>query len=195
MIYPVSDLFYTHTLQGRSPYDDVVAGEGVADTRQPELTYDHRGRPVNPTSKTINRDLIRSHNEVMVVIGVAEPDVPKQTSETESQRRHDLYEETVGIRIDSVARHCMELVGIVGIAGLRQRILVSFPSCLITLSCANGARFIDVIRKYHSPICFTMPDAKCPSRRKFSLACPWLSQQTGWIEPSSACGLRIAKLP
>lgn len=60
----------------------------------------------------------------MVVIGVAEPDLPKAEPNIDSQRRHDAYEERMGRRIDSIARHCVELVGIFGITGLRQRILV-----------------------------------------------------------------------
>ena len=114
-------------MQGRSPYDDVVEGEGEYDPRHPVQIYDHRGRPINPDTKNINRDLIRSHNEVMVVIGVAEPDVPKSEPNGESARRHDAYEERMGRRIDSIARHCVELVGIFGITGLRQRILVRIP--------------------------------------------------------------------
>lgn len=99
-------------------------GEGEADPRQPAQMYDRRGRPVNPDTKRINRDLIRSHNEVMVVIGVAEPEYPKEGSEIQSRIRHSEYEETVGRRIDSIGRHCAELVAIFGVAGLRQRILV-----------------------------------------------------------------------
>ncbi|KAG6101965.1 hypothetical protein E4U31_003504 [Claviceps sp. LM219 group G6] len=109
---------------GRSPYDDVAEGEGPEDIHQPAQQYDHRGRPVNPDTKRINRDFIRAHNEVMLVIGVAEPDNHHALSESESQRRHQAYEEFIGIRLGFSAKTCVESVGIFGINGLRQRILI-----------------------------------------------------------------------
>lgn len=109
---------------GRSPYDDVIQGEGPEDHRHPQQQYDQRGRPVNPDTKRINREIVRSHNEVMLVIGVAEPENPNKSPEAESQRRHDAHEEEVGRRLDSHARRAMEMVGLFGIHGIRQRILV-----------------------------------------------------------------------
>lgn len=61
----------------------------------------------------------------MLVIGVAEPENPNTGPEAESQRQHDAFEETIGRRLDSNARRCLEMVGLFGIHGLRQRILVS----------------------------------------------------------------------
>ncbi|ATY60688.1 hypothetical protein A9K55_005774 [Cordyceps militaris] len=97
---------------GRSPYDDVIQGEGPEDHRHPQQQYDQRGRPVNPDTKRINREIVRSHNEVMLVIGVAEPENPNKSPEAESQRRHDAHEEEVGRRLDSHARRAMEMVGL-----------------------------------------------------------------------------------
>ncbi|KAG5964969.1 hypothetical protein E4U58_002990 [Claviceps cyperi] len=109
---------------GRSPYDDVAEGEGPEDIHQHAQQYDHRGRSVNPDTKRINRDFIRAHNEVMLVIGVAEPDNPHALSESESQRRHEAHEESIGLRLGFSAKTCVEAVGIFGINGLRQRILI-----------------------------------------------------------------------
>ncbi|PNY26915.1 Uncharacterized protein TCAP_03159 [Tolypocladium capitatum] len=109
---------------GRSPYDDVVEGEGDDDTRQPSQLYDYHGRPVNPETRRVNRDIVRSHNEVMLVIGVAEPENPFAGPEAESQRRHEAYEKSIGLRLASSARRCIESVGLFGVHGLRQRILI-----------------------------------------------------------------------
>ncbi|KAH7165996.1 hypothetical protein EDB81DRAFT_269387 [Dactylonectria macrodidyma] len=110
---------------GRSPYDDEVEWvretEGTGETTQ---QFDHRGRPVNPETKRINRDIVRSHNEVMLVIGVAEQENPNLGPEAESQRRHEAYEDSIGIKIASSAHRCIEAVGIFGLHGARQRILI-----------------------------------------------------------------------
>ncbi|KYK61546.1 hypothetical protein DCS_02688 [Drechmeria coniospora] len=108
---------------GRSPYDDVVEGEGEEDRRQPAQQYDIRGRPINPETRRMNRDIVRSHNEVMLVIGVAEAENPLSTLEVESKRRHEDYEEEIGLGLLSSAQHCVEAVGVFGVNGLRQRIL------------------------------------------------------------------------
>lgn len=110
--------------KGRSPYDEVVDGEGEETHGEPAQQYDHRGRPINPDTKRINRDMIRAHNEVMLVIGVAEPENPYSGPEADSQRRHEAYEESVGLQLATPARRCVESVGILGLHGLRQRILV-----------------------------------------------------------------------
>ncbi|RYP23515.1 hypothetical protein DL765_001029 [Monosporascus sp. GIB2] len=59
---------------GRSPHDDVVEGLGEACPHEPEKQYDEKGRVINPQTKRTIKDFIRAHNEVMLVIGVAEPD-------------------------------------------------------------------------------------------------------------------------
>ncbi|QUC22455.1 uncharacterized protein UV8b_06696 [Ustilaginoidea virens] len=109
---------------GRSPYDEVVNGDGPEDPRQTNQQYDQRGRPINPETKRMNRDIIRAHNEVMLVIGVAEPENPFAGPEADSQRRHESYEESTGLRLGDSARQSVEAVGIFGIHGLRQRILI-----------------------------------------------------------------------
>ncbi|KAH7318485.1 hypothetical protein B0I35DRAFT_432190 [Stachybotrys elegans] len=109
---------------GRSPYDDVVQGEGEADPRQPAQQYDHRGRPFNPETKRMNRDIIRAHNEVMLVIGVAEPENPQATADAELRRLHWNYETSIGLKLDYCSRRCIEAVGFLGLHGLRQRILI-----------------------------------------------------------------------
>ncbi|PHH91905.1 hypothetical protein CDD83_9848 [Cordyceps sp. RAO-2017] len=107
---------------GRSPYDDVVEGEGQEDTRQPTQQYDYRGRPINPETRRMIREIVRSHNEVMLVIGVAEAE--NMGLESEYQRRHHTYEEAIGLRLASPAKRCVEAVGNFGVNGLRQRILI-----------------------------------------------------------------------
>ncbi|KAL3957550.1 hypothetical protein ACCO45_008128 [Purpureocillium lilacinum] len=109
---------------GRSPYDEVVPGEGEEDPRQPTQQYDYRGRPINPETRRMNRDIVRSHNEVMQVIGVAEPENPFSAPEAESQRRHGDYEEDVGLALVRPAIRCVESSGVFGLDGLRQRILI-----------------------------------------------------------------------
>ncbi|CAN8095847.1 unnamed protein product [Discula destructiva] len=110
---------------GRSPYEDVVYGEGEGDPRAPLQMYDERGRPVNPETKRVNRDIIRSHNEVMLVIGVVEPDTTLDEVRAEHQKRlaHEQHDEAVGRNLECVARVC-ELGGVWGIDGVRQRILL-----------------------------------------------------------------------
>ncbi|KAK5993428.1 hypothetical protein PT974_06859 [Cladobotryum mycophilum] len=109
---------------GRSPYDDVVQGEGEEDPREPSQQYDHGGRPINPDTMRMNRDIIRSHNEVMLVIGVAEPENPNAGPEADLQRRHEAHEESIGLKLASAAKRCVESVGIFGVNGLRDRILI-----------------------------------------------------------------------
>lgn len=124
----------------------MVEGEGAEDPRHPPQQYDQRGRPVNPDTKRINREIVRSHNEVMLVIGVAEPENPNKSPEAESQRKHDAYEEEIGRQLDSHAKRCIEMVGLFGIHGLRQRILVRtvLPSIL---AATDSCRFIANIHK------------------------------------------------
>ncbi|KAI0471950.1 hypothetical protein GGR56DRAFT_656241 [Xylariaceae sp. FL0804] len=109
---------------GRSPYDDVEEGTGQDDPHEPEKQYDSTGRIVNPETKKINRDIIRAHNEVMLVIGVAEPENPGITSaEAESARRHHQYESRTGNTLMRFGR-LVSVAGTWGLHGIRQRILV-----------------------------------------------------------------------
>ncbi|KAJ9148432.1 hypothetical protein NKR23_g5130 [Pleurostoma richardsiae] len=110
---------------GRSPYDEVIMGEGEGDIRAPLQMYDERGRPVNPETKQINKDVIRSHNEVMLVIGVAEPEnsVDELRAEAFRRREHDIRDERIGRALLNVGR-ALEIGGVWGVNGLRQRILL-----------------------------------------------------------------------
>ncbi|SPN97617.1 uncharacterized protein DNG_01129 [Cephalotrichum gorgonifer] len=114
------------SLKGRSPYDDVVQGEGEEDTRGPTQMYDEKGRPVNPETKRLNREIVRSHNEVMHVIGVAEPDPSSNDAEILAARRYMLYEQIIGERMGRLNDTLME-VGVWGFWGLRRRVMVYKP--------------------------------------------------------------------
>ncbi|KAI0205391.1 hypothetical protein F4808DRAFT_411470 [Astrocystis sublimbata] len=109
---------------GRSPYDDVVEGEGEADGQEPTREYDEHGRVVNESSKTMNRDIIRAHNEVMLVIGVAEqePGGPNNSAAAIT-RLHNEHENRIGRHFIRVGR-LLIVAGIWGVHGVRQRILV-----------------------------------------------------------------------
>ncbi|KAJ4388724.1 hypothetical protein N0V93_006183 [Gnomoniopsis smithogilvyi] len=132
---------------GRSPYDDVVYGEGEDDPRDPLQLYDERGRPVNPETKRVNRDIIRSHNEVMLVIGVVESENTFDELRAEHQRRHahERYDELVGRNLEWAARVC-ELGGVWGIGGMRQRILLYKDYSHVPFS-----RLFQVERQIQSP--------------------------------------------
>ncbi|KAK0652140.1 hypothetical protein B0T16DRAFT_405530 [Cercophora newfieldiana] len=108
---------------GRSPYDDVVPGEGEPDKRAPQQLYDERGRPINPETRRINRDVIRSHNEVMLVIGVAEPENSTPDVHIEATKKRLEYEELMGGRL-FIASGILETAGVWGVNGMRQRILL-----------------------------------------------------------------------
>ena len=109
---------------------------------------------MNPETKRINRDIIRSHNEVMLVIGVAEQEQPNAGPELESQAQHDAYEENIGVMIAGIAGRCVETIGVFGVHGLRQRILVRLgvepPLTSIVLTFADlqtllGNSFLEAI--------------------------------------------------
>lgn len=100
-----------------------MQGEGEADPREPPQQYDERGRPVNPVTRQINRDIIRSHNEVMQVIGVAEPENMASEPQAISQE-HLEWEEAIGLRLLANGR-CVHASAACGVNGMRQRILVS----------------------------------------------------------------------
>jgi hypothetical protein len=72
----------------------------------------------------MNKDIIRAHNEVMLVVGVAEPENPHSAPEYESRRQHDAYETGLGVRLIWATKRCVEMVGVFGVNGLRQRVLV-----------------------------------------------------------------------
>ncbi|KAL2134240.1 hypothetical protein VTI74DRAFT_673 [Chaetomium olivicolor] len=111
---------------GRSPYDDVVMGTGPEDPRGPRQLYDERGRPINPETKRINRGVIRSHNEVMMVIGVAEPEHDGIDPQAEAALKHHRYEDRIGRRL-LLAGSIVETATIWGVNGMRQRILLYKP--------------------------------------------------------------------
>ncbi|CAJ2508080.1 Uu.00g092660.m01.CDS01 [Anthostomella pinea] len=109
---------------GRSPYDDVVDGEGDEDPHEPEKQYDATGRVINPETKRIHKDVIRAHNEVMLVIGVAEPEHQGvSAAELESARQYHEYESDTGKTLYHFGR-VISVAGTWGIHGIRQRMLV-----------------------------------------------------------------------
>lgn len=132
---------------GRSPYDDVVMGEGEGDPRAPLQMYDERGRPVNPETKRINRDIIRSHNEVMLVIGVVESENSIDEVRAEQLRRyaHERHDDRVGRNLEWAARVC-ELGGVWGVGGMRQRILLYREYSNVPFS-----SLFEIERRLHSP--------------------------------------------
>ena len=113
--------------QGRSSYDIVVQGEGEDNPRAPRQQYDDRGWPVNDETKRINSDIIRSHNEVMQVIGVAEPESGMMPADAESNRRllQQHYEDHMGQTFWFPLRTA-GIIGLWGLGPLRQRVLVSY---------------------------------------------------------------------
>ncbi|KAH9901893.1 hypothetical protein F4778DRAFT_738028 [Xylariomycetidae sp. FL2044] len=109
---------------GRSPYDDVVDGEGEADPREPEKQYDPAGRLVNPETKKIIKDLIRAHNEVMLVIGVAEPENAAanevERTLTKNFRENELNWKTATEGIGAI----LVLLGLGSLQGIQKRALI-----------------------------------------------------------------------
>lgn len=124
--------------QGRSPYDEVVEGEGIADPRDANQLYDDKGRPYNPETKRLNREIVRSHNEVMHVIGVAEPDPSSNEAEVLAARRYMMYEQDVGDRMGRLGDILTE-VGVWGVWGLRRRVLVREGEAASYVSSADAA--------------------------------------------------------
>ncbi|KAI1079360.1 hypothetical protein F5B20DRAFT_175049 [Whalleya microplaca] len=109
---------------GRSPYDDVVDGEGEADPHEPDKRYDGTGRIINPQTRQTIRDVIRAHNEVMLVIGVAEPEYcVTSAAERETARLYQDYESQTGRTLHSLGR-TLGILGVWGVVSIRQRILV-----------------------------------------------------------------------
>ena len=93
---------------------------------QYEQQYDQRGRPHNPTTRRINRDIIRAHNEVMLAIGVVEPETSWQENiaKQQSVMRHRRAEATLAKGLLFV-NGIIEKSVVWGVDGMRQRIMVS----------------------------------------------------------------------
>ncbi|KAI1375147.1 hypothetical protein F4677DRAFT_423277 [Hypoxylon crocopeplum] len=109
---------------GRSPYDDVVMGEGPADPHEPDKQYDGLGRIVNPQTKQIIKDVIRAHNEVMLVIGVAEPENGGiNATDLEMAQQYQDYEGDTGRTLYSLGTS-LGILSTWGILNIRRRILV-----------------------------------------------------------------------
>lgn len=101
-----------------------MLGDGEADPREPPQDYDERGRPVNAETKRINRNIVRSHNEVMHVIGVAEPDsLITAESESDNQLIQQHLEDMLGRKLWDPAR-VLGALGVWGAEPLRQRAFV-----------------------------------------------------------------------
>ncbi|CAP73558.1 uncharacterized protein PODANS_2_9250 [Podospora anserina S mat+] len=114
---------------GRSPYDEVIFPNTSQQNEQDNehdgyrQLYDERGRPINPETRRINRDVVRSHNEVMTVIGVAEPDNGPDDAHAMSSHRHNVYEDRWGNRLLNLGG-VLDTACVWGVNGMRQRILL-----------------------------------------------------------------------
>lgn len=105
-----------------------MAGHSTPDetTQRYQQQYDQRGRPVNPGTRRINRDIIRAHNEVMLAIGVVEPEASWQETldKQQSAKRHRQAETLI-------ARRLLFVNGVIEkglvwlVSGMRQQIMVS----------------------------------------------------------------------
>lgn len=104
----------------------MVEGTGEPDPLEPEKQYDDKGRIINPETKKIIKDVIRSHNEVMHVIGVAEPDADAAAKTASDEQREDYqdYEAETG-RALLITGQVLGIMGNWGLHGIRQRLLVS----------------------------------------------------------------------
>lgn len=109
---------------GRSPYDDVVQGEGTRDPRVPAQAYDERGRPINPEARRLNRELIRAHNEVMHAIGVAEPEAGAAERLAALKQKSKVLEDEnyLGTGLHYIGIHALSGAGL-GLAGVKSRML------------------------------------------------------------------------
>ncbi|CAK7227887.1 hypothetical protein SEUCBS140593_006727 [Sporothrix eucalyptigena] len=114
----------SRTALGRSPYDILVLGTGEVNPHEPPQSYDERGRPYNAETRRINRNIIRAHNEVMQVIGVAEPDsLMTAESEADNQLIQQLHEDKLGHKLFWPMR-TIGLLGLWGAEPLRQSVLL-----------------------------------------------------------------------
>ncbi|KAL7625029.1 hypothetical protein AAE478_004243 [Parahypoxylon ruwenzoriense] len=110
---------------GRSPYDDVVVSrDGPADPREPEKQYDVTGRVMNPQTKQTIKNLIRAHNEVMQVIGVAEPDNGGiSADDATAAKQYQEYESDMGRTLYQLGTS-LGILGTWGVINIRRRIMV-----------------------------------------------------------------------
>ncbi|KAM7204361.1 hypothetical protein V8F33_001663 [Rhypophila sp. PSN 637] len=115
---------------GRSPYDDEVwhlSGHPTPGehSQRYQQQYDQRGRPVNPDTRRLNRDIIRAHNEVMLAIGVAEPEISEKEQEAKqnSIKRHRQAETMIARRLLFV-NGLVEKALVWLVNGMRQQIMV-----------------------------------------------------------------------
>ena len=72
----------------------------------------------------MNKEIIRSHNEVMLVVGVAEEN-SNPDQEAKLQALHEQDEQRISNRIFLASANMLDAVGVFGFHRLRQRILVS----------------------------------------------------------------------
>lgn len=87
--------------------------------------FDDRGRLFNPNIKNLSRDFIRSHNEVMMVIGVAEPESGTAAdAQMEATQRHNRYEDWIGSRLH-LAAYEIASASNWAVHGVRQRLWVT----------------------------------------------------------------------
>ncbi|KAI1391031.1 uncharacterized protein F4822DRAFT_170655 [Hypoxylon trugodes] len=108
---------------GRSPYDGFSPGEGEEDPHEPEKQYDETGRIVNPRTKEIIKDVIRAHNEVMQVIGVAEPDNGGiSAADLEMAKQYREYEGDTGRTLNRIGTG-LTVLGTWGVHNIRRRVL------------------------------------------------------------------------
>lgn len=158
-----------------------MPGEGPEDPRAPRQLYDERGRPINPETKRINRDVIRSHNEVMMVIGVAEPENSLFDAQAEAAREQQRYEDRVGRKL-LLYSSVLNTAAIWGINGMRQRILVSHLPITPSRSpmLADFSSSTNHTRTRHSTECFGWPGAHSLSARTCLAACPPIWRTCFW---------------
>lgn len=103
-------------------------GTGEDDPHEPERQYDEKGRIINPETKQRIKNVIRAHNEVMLVIGVAEPESSGESLDIVMARQHQAWESETGTRWLEAGRG-LGILGMWGVHGVRQRIMVirTFP--------------------------------------------------------------------
>ncbi|KAK4147206.1 uncharacterized protein C8A04DRAFT_9193 [Dichotomopilus funicola] len=112
---------------GRSPYDDTVPGQGNDYPPNQYAYFDDRGRLYNPVIKGLNRDFIRSHNEVMMVIGVAEPESGTAAdAQMDATHRQNRFEDVIGSRLHLAAFQIASASNW-AVHGIRQRLWVYQP--------------------------------------------------------------------
>jgi hypothetical protein len=77
----------------------------------------------------------------MLVIGVAEQENPTSNPEAESDKRHAMYEDDVGVNLAFSALRCVDAAGAFGLDGFRQRILVSSQTRILPVLNTYRDRF------------------------------------------------------